>query len=118
VRLKAASPLYVSRGGLKIQGAAEHFGLEIEGRVCVDIGSSTGGFTHYLLLHDAARVYAVDVDVTQLDYRLQQDPRVVLVERKCSSSGTQRYRGTRRSGDHGCVIHFADIAFAADTYRA
>jgi 23S rRNA (cytidine1920-2'-O)/16S rRNA (cytidine1409-2'-O)-methyltransferase len=81
VRLKSASQLYVSRGGLKIEGAVEKFGLAVEGKTCVDVGCSTGGFTHYLLLHGASRVYGVDVDVTQLDWRLQRDPRVVLVER-------------------------------------
>jgi len=81
VRLKATSPLYVSRCCFNDPAATERFELEIEGKVCVDVGSSTGGFTHYLLLHGAARVYAIDVDVTQLDWRLQQDPRVVMVER-------------------------------------
>jgi 23S rRNA (cytidine1920-2'-O)/16S rRNA (cytidine1409-2'-O)-methyltransferase len=81
VRLKPVEHLFVSRGGLKIEGAVEKFGLAVEGKVCVDIGCSTGGFTHYLLLHGATRVYAVDVDVTQLDWSLQRDPRVVSVER-------------------------------------
>jgi len=81
VRLKAGGLAYVSRGGLKIEGAVALFGLAVEGRVCVDIGSSTGGFTHFLLLNGASRVYAVDVDVTQLDWRLQNDPRVIKVEK-------------------------------------
>jgi len=81
VRLKSGGLAYVSRGGLKIEGAVERFGLALEGKTCIDVGCSTGGFTHYLLLHGAQRVYGVDVDVTQLDWRLQRDPRVVLVER-------------------------------------
>jgi 23S rRNA (cytidine1920-2'-O)/16S rRNA (cytidine1409-2'-O)-methyltransferase len=81
VRLKAGGLAYVSRGGLKIEGAAAKFGLEIHGRTCIDVGCSTGGFTHYLLLNGATRVYGVDVDVTQLEWRLQSDPRVIKVER-------------------------------------
>jgi len=81
VRLKDSGTIYVSRGGLKIEGAAKEFGLEIEGKVCIDLGCSTGGFTHYLLIHGATRVYGVDVDVSQLDWRLQNDPRVIRVER-------------------------------------
>lgn len=81
IRLKSGGMAYVSRGGLKIEGAFAHFGLDITGKTCVDVGCSTGGFTHYLLLNGAARVYGVDVDVTQLDWRLQSDLRVIQVER-------------------------------------
>ena len=81
VRLKDTDLAYVSRGGLKIEGAAKSFSLESEGNVCIDVGCSTGGFTHFLLMQGAARVYGVDVDVTQLDWRLQNDPRVIRVER-------------------------------------
>jgi 23S rRNA (cytidine1920-2'-O)/16S rRNA (cytidine1409-2'-O)-methyltransferase len=81
LRLKAGGMPYVSRGGLKIEGAVANFGLEIEGKVCADVGCSTGGFTHYLLLNGAVRVYGIDVDVSQLDWRLQNDPRVLKVER-------------------------------------
>jgi 23S rRNA (cytidine1920-2'-O)/16S rRNA (cytidine1409-2'-O)-methyltransferase len=81
VRLKAGGLAYVSRGGLKIEGAIAHFGLEVQGKICADVGCSTGGFTHYLLLNGATRVYGIDVDVTQLDWRLQNDPRVIKVQR-------------------------------------
>jgi 23S rRNA (cytidine1920-2'-O)/16S rRNA (cytidine1409-2'-O)-methyltransferase len=81
VRLKAEGVAYVSRGGVKIAGAVDHFGIEVDGKVCADVGCSTGGFTHYLLLNGAARIYGVDVDVTQLDWRLQNDPRVIKVQR-------------------------------------
>jgi 23S rRNA (cytidine1920-2'-O)/16S rRNA (cytidine1409-2'-O)-methyltransferase len=81
VRLKAGGLQYVSRGGLKIEGAVSHFGLEVQGRICADVGCSTGGFTHYLLLNGATRVYGIDVDVTQLDWKLQNDPRVIKVQR-------------------------------------
>src|SRR5262249_54023397 len=63
IRLKEPSHPYASRGGLKLQGAVHDFGLNILERICLDVGSSTGGFTHFLLLNGAARVYALDVDV-------------------------------------------------------
>lgn len=81
VRLKAGGLAYVSRGGLKIEGAASTFGLDIAGKTCIDVGCSTGGFTQYLLMHGAVCVYGVDVDVTQLDWRLRTDSRVVQVEK-------------------------------------
>jgi 23S rRNA (cytidine1920-2'-O)/16S rRNA (cytidine1409-2'-O)-methyltransferase len=81
VRLKDSGTPYVSRGGLKIEGAAKTFDLQIQDKVCIDLGCSTGGFTHFMLMHGAAKVYGVDVDVTQLDWRLQNDPRVIRVER-------------------------------------
>ena len=71
---------YVSRGGLKLQGALEAFGLDVEGLVCADIGASTGGFTDCLLQRGAARVYAVDVGRGQMDATLRGDARVVLRE--------------------------------------
>lgn len=72
---------YASRGGLKLEAALDSFGIRVEGKVCVDIGASTGGFTDCLLQRGAARVYAVDVGAGQLDWRLRQDPRVVLREK-------------------------------------
>jgi len=72
-----ARPRYVSRGGLKLEAALEHFGIAVEGRVCLDVGSSTGGFTDCLLQHGAARVHAVDVGAGQLDWKLRNDPRVI-----------------------------------------
>jgi 23S rRNA (cytidine1920-2'-O)/16S rRNA (cytidine1409-2'-O)-methyltransferase len=80
IRLKEQLHPYVGRGGLKIEGAVRSFGLDVSNAVCIDVGSSTGGFTHFLLLHGAARVFAIDVDVTQLDWRLRTDPRVTPVE--------------------------------------
>ena len=72
---------YVSRAGGKLEAALDHFGLDPAGRVCLDVGASTGGFTDCLLQRGARRVYAVDVGYGQLDYRLRQDPRVVVMER-------------------------------------
>ncbi|HSV92761.1 MAG TPA: TlyA family RNA methyltransferase [Desulfobacterales bacterium] len=72
---------YVSRGGLKLEGALAAFGLSVSGLACLDVGASTGGFTDCLLQHGAAQVTAVDVGYGQLAWRLRQDPRVVVVER-------------------------------------
>ncbi|MFN3476698.1 MAG: TlyA family RNA methyltransferase [Candidatus Methylomirabilales bacterium] len=80
IALKAKEP-YVSRGGLKLKGALATFGIKVEGRICLDVGASTGGFTDCLLQEGAKRVYAVDVGYGQLHHRLRQDPRVVVLER-------------------------------------
>jgi 23S rRNA (cytidine1920-2'-O)/16S rRNA (cytidine1409-2'-O)-methyltransferase len=72
---------YASRGGLKLEGALEDFAVDCTGKICLDVGASTGGFTDCLLQHGAARVYAADVNVEQLAWKLQQDDRVVRVER-------------------------------------
>jgi 23S rRNA (cytidine1920-2'-O)/16S rRNA (cytidine1409-2'-O)-methyltransferase len=76
----AEQPRYVGRGGLKLEGALDHYGIQVQGKVCLDIGSSTGGFTHCLLQHGAARVYAIDVGTGQLDWKLRNDPRVIVHE--------------------------------------
>ncbi len=72
---------WVSRGGLKLDHGLEHFAIEVEGRTGLDIGASTGGFTDVLLKRGARRVYAVDVGHGQLDWRLRNDERVVVLER-------------------------------------
>jgi 23S rRNA (cytidine1920-2'-O)/16S rRNA (cytidine1409-2'-O)-methyltransferase len=72
---------WVSRGGIKLAHALAHFGLSPAGRIGLDIGASTGGFTDVLLQNGAAKVYAVDVGHGQLDWRLRNDPRVVVLER-------------------------------------
>ena len=77
----AAPPPFVSRGGLKLRTALDVFGIEPVGLVCLDVGSSTGGFTDLLLQRDASRVYAVDVGRGQLAETLRHDPRVVSMER-------------------------------------
>ena len=76
-----ARPRFVSRGGDKLEAALQHFGLEVRGWVCADLGASTGGFTDVLLQRGAARVYAIDVGHGILDYRLRLDPRVVVMEK-------------------------------------
>lgn len=81
IRLKGEDIPYVSRGGLKLARALEHFALNVRDRVAVDVGASTGGFTDCLLQQGAARVYAVDVGYGQLAWSLRQDPRVINLER-------------------------------------
>jgi len=75
-----ARPPYVSRGGLKLAAALAHFAIDVAGKTCLDIGSSTGGFTDVLLKAGAARVHAVDVGAGQLAWQLRTDPRVALHE--------------------------------------
>lgn len=72
---------YVSRGGLKLESALEHWHIDVRGQVCLDVGASTGGFTDCLLQRGAARVIAVDTGYGQMDFRLRQDPRVRLLEK-------------------------------------
>lgn len=74
-------PRYVSRGGEKLAAAFDRFPIRTSGRVCADIGASTGGFTDFLLQHGAAKVYAIDVGYGQLDWTLRQDERVEVMER-------------------------------------
>lgn len=73
-------PKYVSRGGLKLEGALKAFPVKAEGKICLDIGSSTGGFTDCLLQNGALRVHAVDVGTNQLVWKLRNDPRVIVKE--------------------------------------
>jgi 23S rRNA (cytidine1920-2'-O)/16S rRNA (cytidine1409-2'-O)-methyltransferase len=80
--IRVITPLpYVSRGGFKLAGALQQFGLDVSGRVCADVGACTGGFTDVLLQNGAARIYAIDVGYGQLDSKLRQDERVVVLER-------------------------------------
>ena len=72
---------YVSRGGLKLEKAMKNFDVSVEGKVCTDVGSSTGGFTDCMLQNGARKVFAIDVGRGQLDWKLRQDPRVVCTEK-------------------------------------
>jgi len=76
-----AAEKFVSRGGLKLEHALRHFGLEVSGQTAIDLGASTGGFSDCLLQYGAAKVYAVDVGRGQLAWKLRRDPRVVVMER-------------------------------------
>jgi 23S rRNA (cytidine1920-2'-O)/16S rRNA (cytidine1409-2'-O)-methyltransferase len=81
-QIEVAQPLkYVSRGGIKLEAALDQFLIPVEGRVCLDVGASTGGFTDCLLQRGALRVHAVDTGSGQIDWRLRTDPRVVLHEK-------------------------------------
>ncbi len=81
LEVRARDHPWVSRGGIKLAHALEHFDIDPKGLVCLDIGASTGGFTDVLLSRGGARVYAVDVGHGQLDWRLRQDERVVVLEK-------------------------------------
>ncbi len=80
IRTRGRTRRFVSRGGEKLQSAIDHFQLNLQGVVALDVGASTGGFTHCLLKNEAQTVYAVDVGFNQLDYQLRNDPRVVVLE--------------------------------------
>ncbi len=81
LEVKGAQLPYVSRGGLKLEKAVKNFGFSLEGKVCMDIGASTGGFTDCMLQNGAAKVYSVDVGHGQLDWKLRSDERVVCMEK-------------------------------------
>jgi 23S rRNA (cytidine1920-2'-O)/16S rRNA (cytidine1409-2'-O)-methyltransferase len=81
VRLLGADLKYVSRGGLKLERALEHWQIDVAGKICLDVGASTGGFTDCLLQHGAGRVIAIDTGYGQMDFKLRQDPRVRLLEK-------------------------------------
>jgi 23S rRNA (cytidine1920-2'-O)/16S rRNA (cytidine1409-2'-O)-methyltransferase len=81
VRLLGEELKYVSRGGLKLEKALEHWKIDVKGKTCLDVGASTGGFTDCLLQYGAARVIGVDTGHGQIDFRLRQDPRVRLLEK-------------------------------------
>jgi 23S rRNA (cytidine1920-2'-O)/16S rRNA (cytidine1409-2'-O)-methyltransferase len=95
---------YVSRGGLKLEGALEDFDVSPAGLICLDVGSSTGGFTDCLLQNGAARVYAADVTTSQLAWKLRSDPRVVCVE------GNARYLNPASLPERPALVT-ADLSF-------
>jgi 23S rRNA (cytidine1920-2'-O)/16S rRNA (cytidine1409-2'-O)-methyltransferase len=80
IRIREDFP-YVSRGGIKLQAGLNHFGVDVTGKTCIDVGASSGGFTDCLLQNGARKVYAIDVAYGQLNWKLRQDPRVVVIER-------------------------------------
>jgi 23S rRNA (cytidine1920-2'-O)/16S rRNA (cytidine1409-2'-O)-methyltransferase len=81
IRIRGEDHPYVSRGGIKLAAALDTFKVLVEGRIGLDVGASTGGFTHVLLLRGAKKVHAIDVGHNQLDWRVRQDPRVVVREK-------------------------------------
>ena len=102
VKLLGSDLRYVSRGGLKLERALQYWNLNLNGRSCLDVGASTGGFTDCMLQHGAVRVIAVDTGYGQIDARLRQDTRVVLLERT-----NARYLAAEQ-------LHFAVDFFAMD----
>ena len=82
IRVRGSDNPFVSRGGLKLRHALDAFALDVSGRIAMDVGASTGGFTDCLLQRGAAKVYAVDVGKGQLDVKLRNDPRVVVMEKE------------------------------------
>jgi 23S rRNA (cytidine1920-2'-O)/16S rRNA (cytidine1409-2'-O)-methyltransferase len=99
---------YASRGGMKLEGALDAFGVDPVCKTCLDIGSSTGGFTDCLLQRGARRVYAVDVETNQLAWKLQQDTRVVRIERNA------RYLKPKDLGERAELVTF-DVSFISVT---
>jgi 23S rRNA (cytidine1920-2'-O)/16S rRNA (cytidine1409-2'-O)-methyltransferase len=109
-RIEVKEPLpYVSRAGKKLEAALEHFRIPVDGKVCIDVGSSTGGFTDCLLQRGAVRVYAIDAGTAQLDWKIRNDPRVVVREQT-----NARYL---RAGDFDEPMDFAvcDVSFISVT---
>jgi 23S rRNA (cytidine1920-2'-O)/16S rRNA (cytidine1409-2'-O)-methyltransferase len=105
ILLKEPSLPYVSRGGLKLEAALEDFPVEVTGKVLMDVGASTGGFTDCLLQRGAEKVFAVDVGYGQLHWKIRQDPRVVILEKT-----NIRYLGPEQIKEpiNGAVI---DVSF-------
>ncbi|MEJ0063244.1 MAG: TlyA family RNA methyltransferase [Alphaproteobacteria bacterium] len=89
LRVKGKAHDYVSRGALKLVAALDHFNIGPMGKICLDVGASTGGFTEALLRRGAAKVYAVDSGTNQLDWKLRSDPRVIVHER-CNARALDR----------------------------
>jgi 23S rRNA (cytidine1920-2'-O)/16S rRNA (cytidine1409-2'-O)-methyltransferase len=109
IRLLGEDLKYVSRGGLKLERALEHWNIDVNGISCLDVGASTGGFTDCLLQHGAARVIAVDTGYGQLDFKLRQDPRVRLLEKT-----NARYLTREMLGESADFIAM-DVSFISAT---
>ena len=82
IRIIGQDHPYVGRGGVKLDHALKEFKIDVTGKTCIDVGASTGGFTDCLLQNGAAKVYAIDVGYNQLDWKLRNDPRVVVMEKR------------------------------------
>ena len=109
VRLLGEDLKYVSRGGLKLEKAFEHWKINVTGKICLDVGASTGGFTDCLLQYGAARVIAIDTGHGQIDFRLRQDPRVRLLEKT-----NARYL-TREQVEEYVDLIVIDVSFISAT---
>jgi 23S rRNA (cytidine1920-2'-O)/16S rRNA (cytidine1409-2'-O)-methyltransferase len=109
IRLLGEALKYVGRGGLKLEEALKHWQIDVAGKVCLDVGTSTGGFTDCLLQHGAARVIAVDTGYGQIDCRLRQDTRVRLLEKT-----NARYLTLQQVGE-GVDLIVMDVSFISAT---
>lgn len=108
--IEVAQPLtYVSRGGLKLEAALKHFSIDVNDKICLDIGTSTGGFTDCLLQHGAVRVHAIDTGAGQIDWKLRSDTRVVLHE-----NTNARYLRCEQIGELADLIT-CDVSFISTT---
>jgi 23S rRNA (cytidine1920-2'-O)/16S rRNA (cytidine1409-2'-O)-methyltransferase len=108
IEVRSRIQKYASRGGFKLEGALHDFSIDPAGRTCLDLGASNGGFTDCLLQHGAASVFAVDVNIDQLDWKLRQDPRVRRVKRNARDLQPQDLPGPA-----GFVV--ADVSFISVT---
>lgn len=109
IRLLGEDLKYVSRGGLKLERALDHWRIDVNGKLCLDVGASTGGFTDCLLQHGAARVIAIDTGYGQMDLKLRQDPRVRLREKINARFVTEVVIGERVD------LIVVDVAFISAT---
>jgi 23S rRNA (cytidine1920-2'-O)/16S rRNA (cytidine1409-2'-O)-methyltransferase len=105
IQILGESSKYTSRAGYKLEAALAFFNMSPEGKVCIDIGSSTGGFTGCLLQHGARKVFAVDVGTNQLDWRIRQDPRVI-----CLENTNARYLRFEQIGERADLVT-VDVSF-------
>jgi 23S rRNA (cytidine1920-2'-O)/16S rRNA (cytidine1409-2'-O)-methyltransferase len=109
LRLLGEASKYVGRGGLKLEAALDHFGVDPAAKVCLDVGASTGGFTDCLLQRGAVKVFAVDAGTNQLDWRLRSDARVVVLEKT-----NARYLTFERIGAR-VALATMDVSFISST---
>lgn len=109
LRLLGQAPKFVSRAGFKLEGALDRFGVDPSGRTCLDVGSSTGGFTDCLLQRGAAKVYAVDAGTNQLHWKLRNDPRVEVREK------VNARRLSAHDVPESCSIAVCDVSFISAT---
>jgi 23S rRNA (cytidine1920-2'-O)/16S rRNA (cytidine1409-2'-O)-methyltransferase len=109
IRLLGEDLRYVSRGGLKLEAALQHWEIDVNGKVCLDVGASTGGFTDCLLQHGARKVIAVDTGYGQIDFKLRSDERVRLLEKT-----NARYLKTEEVGEAIDLI-VLDVSFISAT---
>jgi 23S rRNA (cytidine1920-2'-O)/16S rRNA (cytidine1409-2'-O)-methyltransferase len=114
IRLLGEDPPYVSRGGLKLAAALEHWRIVVTGRACLDVGASTGGFTDCLLQHGAAHVTAVDTGFGQIAMKLRNDPRVRLLERTNARFLEPDALATEQ-GCHDLTLLTMDVSFISAT---